>query len=146
MVILDANDMVAETITLNAAAQSALTDLEQKYDAGFTMAGIEKPVHQHVSPSGSPSKLKFVLGQDKNGDDVKNVFFGGSKDLDIKGNDADNFIVGNNGHNTILGGLGNDVLLGYGGDDVIKGGSGADFADGMDGQDRVYGQGVMTHS
>ena len=140
IVVDDQNRIVGDPIILDDTMKTNLDSIITKHDTALDLAGIEKPVHQHVSPSGSPSKLKFVLGQDKGGNDVKTVFFGGSKDLDIKGNDADNFIVGNNGHNTILGGLGNDVLLGYGGDDVIKGGSGNDFADGMDGQDRVYGQ------
>ena len=138
IVVDDQNRIVGDPIILDDTMKTNLVQLLQNMTRLWIWQEL-KNQYILLSPSGSPSKLKFVLGQDKGGNDVKTVFLE-DLDLDIKGNDADNFIVGNNGHNTILGGLGNDVLLGYGGDDVIKGGSGNDFADGMDGQDRVYGQ------
>ena len=81
------------------------------------------------------STLDFKMGAG-----VQVVEFGGIRDLNIIGNELDNFISGNKGNNEIFGGSGDDVILGGEGDDYIKGGTGHDFIDGQAGADRIYGQ------
>ena len=73
-------------------------------------------------------------------DGVVAVEFGGIRDLNVTGNDEDNYIIGNDGNNKIYGGAGDDVILAGKGDDIIKGGSGDDVLDGSAGNDKVYGQ------
>ena len=73
-------------------------------------------------------------------DGVVAVEFGGIRDLNVTGNDEDNYIIGNNGDNKIYGGAGDDVILAGKGDDIVKGGSGDDVLDGQEGNDKVYGQ------
>ena len=44
-------------------------------------------------------------------DGVVAVEFGGIRDLNVTGNDEDNYIIGNNGDNKIYGGAEDDVIL-----------------------------------
>ena len=81
------------------------------------------------------SVLNFKLG-----DGIKSVEFGGIRDVNVTGNEEDNYIIGNDGNNKIYGGAGDDVLLAGDGNDTIKGGSGDDVLDGQEGADKVYGQ------
>ena len=145
LLVLDANnEIIGNPITLDEAEKGELSGYIERRDTALEMAGVptgDATTHgtHGTAAAGSGSKatgpLVFKLG-----DGIKNVYFGGSRDINVYGNDEDNIIVGNQGNNKIFGRTGNDVLLGYGGDDVIKGGSGDDFVDGMEGADRVYGQ------
>ncbi len=51
----------------------------------------------------------------------------GAGNLDMTGNDLDNYLFGNTGDNFIFGGLGDDYLTGGGGLDELAGGEGDDL-------------------
>lgn len=59
----------------------------------------------------------------------------GTSDIDLTGNDGDNWLNGNAGNNALSGLAGNDRLQGRGGDDTLDGGAGNDNLYGGDGID-----------
>ncbi|MGD1925036.1 MAG: beta strand repeat-containing protein [Paracoccaceae bacterium] len=59
----------------------------------------------------------------------------GTDDIDIAGNDINNWIGGNSGQNVLRGGGGRDRLIGLDGDDTLHGGTGNDVLEGGAGAD-----------
>ncbi|MEL6997779.1 MAG: M10 family metallopeptidase C-terminal domain-containing protein [Pseudomonadota bacterium] len=59
----------------------------------------------------------------------------GTDDIDIAGNDINNWIGGNSGQNVLRGGGGRDRLIGLDGDDTLHGGAGNDVLEGGAGAD-----------
>ena len=59
----------------------------------------------------------------------------GTADIDLTGNDGDNWLNGNAGNNVLSGLAGNDRLQGRGGNDTLDGGAGNDNLFGGDGID-----------
>lgn len=69
----------------------------------------------------------------------------GSADIDLTGNDSDNWLNGNSGSNVLTGLVGNDRLQGGGGNDTLDGGVGNDVLFGNAGIDRfVFADGDGT--
>jgi uncharacterized spore protein YtfJ len=75
------------------------------------------------------NQLTLALGdiQTAQGDlEIKSLFLLGDANINVTGNQHDNFVVGNRGNNIIQGGDGNDVIATGGGADKIYGGLGND--------------------
>ncbi|MBJ7898863.1 MAG: hypothetical protein GC158_02830 [Cyanobacteria bacterium RI_101] len=70
------------------------------------------------------SNISFTLPNQ-----VENLVFFGSSDLDGAGNDLNNRLTGNTGDNVLQGGAGDDTLLGKLGRDTLVGGLGNDTLD-----------------
>ena len=67
-----------------------------------------------------------VLGEDVDGDNRDNTFFGGAEHDILKGNNGDDTLVGGGGSDTLNGGNNDDTLDGGAGADILTGGSGND--------------------
>jgi hypothetical protein len=75
------------------------------------------------------NQLTLELGDIQTADrslEIKNLFLLGDANINVNGNQHNNFIVGNRGNNIIQGGDGNDVIDTAGGADRIFGGLGND--------------------
>ncbi len=72
------------------------------------------------------------------GQNVENIFLGGTAASNVIGNDLNNRIVGNSADNTIDGGVGADTMSGGGGNDTYIVDDGGDIVD------EVAGQGIDT--
>ncbi|MEM9062146.1 MAG: M10 family metallopeptidase C-terminal domain-containing protein [Pseudomonadota bacterium] len=59
----------------------------------------------------------------------------GDGNIDVAGNELDNWITGNDDQNVLRGGAGRDRLISYGGDDTLHGGAGGDILQGGTGAD-----------
>lgn len=71
----------------------------------------------------------------KIGAEVEALSARGGRDVDLIGNQSDNWLTGNSGGNEIRGLDGNDRLIGLDGDDVLTGGRGGDVLQGGRGRD-----------
>jgi Ca2+-binding RTX toxin-like protein len=75
------------------------------------------------------NQLTLALGDLQTADgslEIKNLFLLGDANINVNGNQHNNFVVGNRGNNIIQGGDGNDVIATGGGADKIYGGLGSD--------------------
>jgi hypothetical protein len=75
------------------------------------------------------NQLTLALGDLQTADgslEIKNLFLLGDANINVNGNQHNNFVVGNRGNNIIQGGDGNDVIATGGGADKIYGGLGND--------------------
>ena len=68
-------------------------------------------------------------------DNVENLYFTGTGNVDANGNSLANQLVGNAGDNRLYGGAGDDILYGEAGNDVLDGGTGNDLLNGGIGND-----------
>lgn len=76
------------------------------------------------------SSVSFMLS-----DNVENLYFSGTGNLNGTGNALANLVSGNGGNNSLSGGAGNDTLSGGAGNDTLNGGAGNDILYGGDGAD-----------